>query len=102
MSDYNSNGSVPPLIPGDIYVSEAMFTGSVKMTSDATTPHSLTTEASSKLGLFGVDAVVQQTATQPTASYVAGSTNPAFLLDTYNGYTVADVVVALQKYGLLA
>jgi hypothetical protein len=104
MSDYNSNGSVPPLIPGDIYVSQAVFTGSVKMTSDSTAPNMLVTEATSLMGLFGATAVGQRTTTSGTGAALtfAGTAAPVLIDTTFDGYTVAEVVQALRQYGMLA
>lgn len=159
MSDYNNNGAIPPLLPGDATVSNGIFTKTVHMyesllidgsvTVDgtvtagsliitSTNPGGLTVDQiacdtltasvgitsagyltvlgnvslgtsntssvllnCTKLGFFGVSAVNKQTATQPTATYFAGTAAGVLIDTTYNGYTVSDVVTALQAYGLL-
>lgn len=51
-------------------------------------------------GLFGTN-IVQPTTAVASAARVAGSTT-ALVTDTYDGYTVAQVVKALRNLGVLA
>ncbi len=95
MSDYNSGNSVPPLIPGDIYQSDGIFTGSLKVGVPASE------DPKGVVGFFGL-AAVQQTPTLHTATVVIGSSTAVLIDTTFNGYTIRDIVLALQEYGLLA
>jgi hypothetical protein len=58
--------------------------------------------ATSLFGLYGEAPVIQQVAAGAAGNFDADTSGILDGTATYNGYTVEDIVVALQAYGLLA
>ena len=123
--DYSTNGSVPPLTTGDIYVAQATFTGDVQvgtgsyvnLATNPTTivPVTLTLgDAEAEIQFFAADgglgaAYAPQQTPSVASSLVVIGTGSAFGTDatsitpytTFSGYTLPQVVQALINYGLL-
>ncbi len=86
--------------------SGGVLTGSANLTFDlATSTFTLNGPASftGKFGVFGTTPIVQPTTAVAAATYVAGAAASTFHTDdTYDGYTLAQVVKALRNLGALA
>jgi hypothetical protein len=123
MTDYSANGSVPPLIPGESYVQTSEVVGSLVLrgTYDYVSGQNSLTAGTAEVPVMSVGPAYKvgfwtqssNPTTQPSAGSliasfasnggVIGSASGASVgtLTTFNGYTVGDIVVALQREGLL-
>ena len=74
-------------------------TGDLTITGDTTIGNANT----DKLGFYGATIIVQPTTAITGATVVVGiPTSPIDFADTFDGYTVAQIVAALRNFGLLA
>lgn len=55
-----------------------------------------------QIGLFDASPVVQQTTIIPSAVYSSVGGSAVSTLDTFDGYTIGQVVAAMRNYGMLA
>jgi len=117
MSDYSTNGSVPSLIPGDVYVSQATFTSDVQLgtgsylntavTPNVIVPSTVTIgDSLAQIQFFSADGGMGAAYASQQGTTVAAAT-PVVIGTSGNitsvaGYTYPQVIQALINYGLLA
>jgi hypothetical protein len=77
--------------------------GSIRLRSSLVTDViQITDNGTNQIGFFAATPVVKQSTSVTGAAYVAGPTVGVFHTDdTYGGYTIGQIVAALQAYGLL-
>ena len=77
--------------------------GSTRLRSSlATDVIQITDNGTNQIGFFAATPVVKQSTSVTGAAYIAGPTVGVFHTDdTYGGYTIGQIVAALQAYGLL-
>ena len=77
--------------------------GSTRLRSSlATDVIQITDNGTNQIGFFAATPVVKQSTSVTGATYIAGPTVGVFHTDdTYGGYTIGQIVAALQAYGLL-
>jgi hypothetical protein len=77
--------------------------GSIRLRSSLVTDViQITDNGTNQIGFFAATPVVKQSTAVTGAAYVAGPTVGVFHTDdTYGGYTIGQIVAALQAYGLL-
>lgn len=73
----------------------------INMVFGGTTGTKIGTATSQKIGFWNAAPIIQPTTGVASATRVAGATT-ALVTDTYDGYTVAQVVKALRNLGILA
>ena len=87
---------------------DTTFYGNVTITDakniilGTTTGTQLATSSTQKLGHWGAVPIIQPTTAITGATYVSGAGTALTTLDTFDGYTLAQVVKALRNEGLLA
>ncbi len=98
MSDYVSNNSVPPVIPGDIQNTCGQFNSDVKIVGNLRAGSTST----ALLSFYGVTGATQARTTIATGAWVGvASSTCVGISDTFSGYTIGQVVVALKNVGIL-
>ena len=92
---------LPAPMYSDVTFTDGNVTGSISLSTPGSATY-LTTSVGSKVGLFGVPAVQQQT-TAVSGVTVAGTGSGTILTSTtFNNYTIAQVVAALINVGILS
>lgn len=84
---------------GAEWVNTADLTGLTSLTTSSATLGLATTDT---VGFYGVTPVVQQDTLVTAAAFVANTSAIADDTATFGGYTLGQVVAALQAYGILA
>jgi hypothetical protein len=88
---------------GNVQINNSLGGTTYINTSNGGTVQILSNSASSYLGFYGVTPVNQQSPFNITAATLTGGAGTTVTdTDTFDGYTIAQVVGALRAYGLLA
>ncbi len=111
MTDFVTS-AVPPLIPGDSTFSDTAVTGSLSVVgktykydgTNTTNPLDVpvfSVGPDAKIGLFGATPVTKPTAGASATFQGTAGGSTIGTLDTFGGYTIGQVVKALQDVGIL-
>lgn len=103
ITTFDAVGSGSSFVFSDAVTIDGLLTLSAQnIATDTTTGMKIGTGTTQKIGFWGATPIIQPTTGVAAATLVGGGGTTLTDTDTFNGYTIKQVVKALQNIGLLA